>query len=136
MKDTHNIRINTTLREAIRLRGAHNGFAWTKQMHVDLEELYAMNPANTDNALQVVLQKHADSCGITLLELMQRCVSVLQIQVAPPAPLWPKEEEDVEHTWDLARYQDPALRQVPLGGTALPSTFAAIADGVRAMGGN
>jgi hypothetical protein len=80
MKDTHNIRIDTTLREKIRVRGAHNGFAWTRQMTEDLQVMYSTDPAPGDDPILVLLKKHAATCGITVSELLERCASVLQIQ--------------------------------------------------------
>lgn len=84
MKEMHNIRLDVQLREQIKTRAATCGNAWTKQLQLDLSALYDVeNPIESEPAQLTLLRKHAKSCGITIQDLLERCVAVIQIQTQP-----------------------------------------------------
>lgn len=77
----HNIRLDVQLREQIKTRAATCGNAWTKQLQLDLSALYDVeNPIESEPAQLTLLRKHAKSCGITVQDLLERCVSIIKIQ--------------------------------------------------------
>ena len=81
MKEMHNIRLDVQLREQIKTRAATCGNAWTKQLQLDLSALYDVeNPIESEPAQLTLLRKHAKSCGITVQDLLERCVSIIKIQ--------------------------------------------------------
>ena len=81
MQETHNIRIETTLKERIRANGERNGNAWTKQMRLDLESLYAVDPYKAspfgEPAYITNLRLLAESLGMSTYELCSLLASLV-----------------------------------------------------------
>lgn len=82
MQETHNIRIETTLKDRIRINGERNGNAWTKQMRLDLESLYAVDPYKAspygEPAYITSLRLLAESLGMSTYELCSLIESVVR----------------------------------------------------------
>lgn len=130
MKEMHNIRLDVQLREQIKTRAANCGNAWTKQLQLDLSALYDVeNPIESEPAQLTLLRNHAKSCGITVQDLLERCISIIKIQ-----PVVPQENND---SMDVERFRQPMQTTIPsswgFDAQTEKPTAEEILAGVRSM---